>query len=218
MVDHLIAKSFLFVLYSSKKKEMPFTDRINSVFSREFRHNQCTAVFANPGACCFDFCCPPCAVYLQRKRLLDITKEPYVMCAGTFPCCGLEKPMPEICLFVEVCYCLSKAHAANKFMAQTRLGLKNDSLDDCVSCCNCFVSLEFMCLRMCFDCSPEKEEIVKGACCILPCASCQVASELSRAEKDDYITPPATVIAALPEHFSNVGITLAGPPLQARPL
>lgn len=197
---------------------MPFTPKLDALLPRDFRRDQLSAICANPTTCCLFWWCGSCMVYQQRVRLLDITKEPYVMCAGTFPCCGFEKPMPEFCLVVEVCLCFDCAIAGNKVMTQTRFGLRNDFIDECCSCFNFCITCEFMLLRLCCECSEEREELRKAACCIHRCSVCQVAGELSRARKTAYSAPPANIIAALPEHFSNVGIVLASAPLQATPL
>ena len=109
---------------------MPITAGVDAKLPNHFKTDQCSAMCVNPMECCFIYCCMPCAVFVQRKKLLDITKEPYVMCAGTCPCCGFEKPMNETCLFLEACCCSGAALAGNKFMAQTRFGFKNDTFDN----------------------------------------------------------------------------------------
>ena len=199
---------------------MPFTSRLDAKLPDHFKTDQCSAICASPSECCFFYCCNPCAVYVQRKKLLDITKEPYVMCAGTFPYCGFDKPMSDSCLFVEVCCCNGAALAGNKFMAQSRFGLKNDCCDKMLSIFNPCVSLNFMLMRCCCECSTEREEIAKATCCTCVCAHCQTANEL-----DDYIygkkkytLPPASLVEELPVHFKNVGVPPAAAPVQLRPM
>jgi hypothetical protein len=160
-----------------------------------------------------------CAIHGQRRDLLAATGEPYVMCAGTFPCCGFDKPCPECCLWTEACCCAGNAMAGNRFMTQTRFNLKNSGCDSCLRVCHICTSIECCVARICCDCSKETENLCKAGSCVCPCTHCQNAVEINqRRKKGQYKGPPAAMVDALPEHFDIRGISHVSAPVQMQPL
>jgi hypothetical protein len=193
---------------------MPLPNDIDRHLTQDFRHNECMSACLNPVDCCFNINCAPCSIYTQRRRILDITGEPYIMCGGTCPCCGFEKPRPVCCLVWEAFCCTGAALAGNRFLVQTRFNRRNTSIQNCLSIFHVCVSLEFMCLRLCFDCSKERENLYKAGCCVGCCSHCQNVEAIDDFQKSGYIAPLPGLIRELPEHFGQVGFTLADAPAQ----
>merc|ERR1712048_1369030 len=81
---------------------------------------------------CYGCLCPCCFAHQQRNKLLDLTGEPYICCAGLYPCCCCNQPCEsrQPYLFFETCCCTSQSILANRFMLQTRFDIRNDSCDD----------------------------------------------------------------------------------------
>ena len=190
---------------------MPLPNSIERHLTGEFKKGQLGACCSVPGECCYFFCCPNCAVYSQRRRLLDITREPYVCCAGTWPCCGFEKPKDDGCLIVEACCLPGMTIAGNRFMMQTRFNKRNSGcVDSCGKICHICVACECCIARICCECSKEREDILKSASCVCQNAHCQNAAELDLIErqKTPYGGPQRGVIQELPVHFENAGISV----------
>lgn len=101
----------------------------------------------SPCTWCYGCCCPCCFAHQQREKLLDITGEPYICCAGLYPCSCCNQPCEsrQPYLFCETCCCTSQSILANRFMLQTRFDIRNDSCDDTllsvVACLNCVAIL-----------------------------------------------------------------------------
>lgn len=200
---------------------MPLPTEIDKQLNGEFAHGCLSSMCLSPYTFCTFVLCQPCSLYTQRKRILYITGEPYVMCGGTYPCCGFETPAPDMCLVCEVCLCSGMALSGNRFMVQTRFDRKNTGCDNLFSCCQCCVGLEFSCLRLCCDCSKERENIMKfHTCCVLPCTHCQNTFELKEYElgRRTYSAPPQAMIREFPDHFEQVGVKVAMAPVQMRPM
>jgi hypothetical protein len=188
---------------------MPLPNNIERHLTGEFKHGQLNAWCSVPGECCFFCCCTPCAIYAQRKRMLDITKEPYVCCAGVWPCCGFERPRDECCLVAEACCLPSLAIAGNRFMMQTRFNKKNSGcVDSLGKICHICVACECCVARICCECSQEREDIMKSAACVCTNSHCQNASELDNIDVTvSYAGPPRGVVQELPVHFFNAGVS-----------
>lgn len=200
---------------------MPITHDVEQHLTGHFKHGACTSICANLSSCCFFYCCTPCAIYSQRKDILNVTGEPYVCCGGTWPCCGCDKPRSSTaCLVCEVCCFPNMALAGNHFLVQTRFNKRNSTLDSMCKIGNLCVSCEFCLLRICCDCSKEAENLVKGGTCICPCAHCQNAGELDEfsSGRVRYNGPPEGVVTELPNHFANVGRGPATAPVQMKPM
>ena len=198
---------------------MPLPESIERHLTGEFKHAQLSSWCSVPGECCFFCCCPNCAIYAQRKRMLDITGEPYVCCAGVWPCCGFEQPRDDVCLIAEACCCASMAMAGNRFMMQTRFNKRNSGcVDSCGKICHICVACECCIARICCDCSKEREDILKSASCVCTNGHCQNSSELDYIQEQNiaYGGPPRGVIQELPRHFQHAGITIQ-PPVVAAP-
>jgi len=106
---------------------------VNKVLTGIWKVGMCESPAKEPIICCYGFFCPCCFAYGQRKKLLSITNEPYVCCAGQCPCCCTQKcdsDMPWLCL--EMCCCTNMAILGNRFMLQTRFNIQNDPCDDTI--------------------------------------------------------------------------------------
>jgi hypothetical protein len=201
---------------------MVLPETIERHLKEDFDKGAIESIATDPMQCVFYCCCQPCAVYAQRQDMLQITGEPYVCCAGVFPCLGFEKPVTERAwLMAEACCCLGCAQAGNRFMVQTRLNRRNSKLDHLLKIFNEVVSCEFMLLRLCTECSNEREDICKGACCVCPCTHCQNAVVISEYKngKKTYETPSNDLIEELPVHFTSAGLRKAAEaPVQMQPM
>lgn len=186
---------------------------VDDVLTGEFTNDACSSSCCKLD-CCFYVCCPAIAVCQQRKRILEISGEPYICCGGTFPFCGFDKPANDICLIGEVYCCLAPAGAANRFYFQTRFNKKNTGCDDFLRICHCCLTIECAIARFCCDIPKEKEYLCKAGACTHPCGHCQQAEELKSIRNTPYTAPPVAVIGLLPNHFSNAGVHLAEAPRQ----
>lgn len=200
---------------------MPIPADIDAQLTGEFKKGMIAATISDPAGCLFFYCCGPCSVYDQRRTLLSLTGEPYVMCAGTCPCLGFEQPCPESLLMVESCCLMGNAMGGNRWMTHSRLNVKNTGLENFCQIFNFCVSCEFCIMRLCCDCSKEREDLVKAACCGCACMHCQNAAEIDAFRKSGkaYPGPPAGLVTALPNHFATVGVTTAAvAPVQMAPM
>lgn len=199
---------------------MPLPKEVDKRLTGSFTHGSLASACLSPLSCCAFCLCEPCALFSQRRRILRITGEPYVMFAGTWPCCGFEQPAPDCCLVCEVCMFPSCALAGNRFMVQTRFDKKNTAIDNCCTVCQCCVGLEFSCLRVCCECSEERENLVKSHVCVLPAAHCQNAFEIREYElgRRTYTAPPQAMIDMFPEHFKQAEVKMAAAPVQMQPM
>ena len=199
---------------------MPIPADLDAHLTGEFKTGMIGSLCADPATCCFAYCCMPCALYSQRKELLDLTGEPYVMCAGTWPCCGFEKPCPDNLLCVEACCLAGGAMSGNRFMVHSRLNIKNTSIENLLQVFNLCVTCQFFLLRLCLPCTKEQEDLVKSSCCGCPCMHCQNSVEIDafRRAGKPYGGPPDALMAALPKHFATIGRTPAAAPTQMKPM
>ena len=200
---------------------MPVSADINRHLTGEYEKECCGAMCDSVPTCCFFYCCTPCAIYVQRQALLEISGEPYVMCAGTWPCCGFEKPCPPMCLFVESFCCMGRAVTGNRFMTQSRLNLRNTSWDGCLTCCHIFPGCECLIGRLCCGCSKERENLYKSGCAACMCTHCEneMAIAAFRRDRSGLAMPPAALVEELPEHFARVNRqTVAVAPAQVAPM
>lgn len=199
---------------------MPLPKEIDRHLKGEFKHGLCGSIARSPLSCLSFHFCTPCALFTQRRQILGIAGEPYVMCGGLWPCCGFQSPIPDVCLVCEVCMCPGAALAGNRFLVQTRLDLKNTTVDNCLRVFQCCVTCEFACLRLCCECSQERENLVKSGVCVCPTTHCQNSAALRDFERGsgDYKGPPSSLLKVLPNHFFNAGVSPAIPPIQMQPL
>jgi hypothetical protein len=100
-------------------------------------------------------------------------------------------------------------------MQETALWFRpvNAGIDKVMKIFNCVASCEFMILRLCMNCSPERENIVKGAFCVCPTAHCQSAAESSALRSGKFSLEPP------PADFENAGLRKAADaPVQIQPM
>ena len=199
---------------------MPVTNDLNRHLNGEFEKECCSAMCDVIPTCCFFYVCAPCAIYAQREELLELSGEPYVMCAGTWPCCGFEQPCPSGCLAVESLCCAARAIPSNRFMTQTRLNLRNSDADGCLTCCHVFPGMVVSVARMFTNCSKEQEELIKSGCVSWVCTHCENQVEIGNFKRNrgGLAVPPASLIEALPEHFARVQRMVAKAPDQMPPM
>lgn len=186
---------------------------LDDVLTGQFNDGACSSVCCKLD-CCLYCLCPALAICYQRKRILNITGEPYICCGGTFPFCGFDKPCNEVCLIGEVLCCSLSASAANRFYVQTRFNKKNTGCDDCLRIFHCCLTIECAIARCCCNVAKEKEYLCKAGAVTHPCGHCQQEQELKSIQRTPYTAPPVAVIGLLPKHFSNAGIQLAEAPRQ----
>ena len=198
---------------------MPVSADINRHLTGEFENAPLTGDMKSEVLC---FCLfLPFLVWDQRKNLLELSGEPYVMFAGTWPCCGFEKPCPSWCLWLESFCCIPRGLAGNRFMTQTRLNLRNSGIDRCMTCCHIFPKLECAIARVCCSWSKEHESLYTSGCGTCPCSHCQneLAIKNFKRDREGFAIPPAALIEELPEHFTRVNRgPAAAPPAQAAPM
>jgi hypothetical protein len=101
-----------------------------------------------PSLWCYACWCPCCLAFQQRTRLLILTQEPYICCAGILPCDFCNRPRQRCWLVWEVACCLQFAIAGNRVMIQTRFNRMSTACDRCliwstclVACCTCIASI-----------------------------------------------------------------------------
>jgi len=122
---------------------MPLKPEINAVLSGRWQVDMMSTPSQSPMTCCYGFWCPCCFAYQQREKLLEITGEPYICCAGMCACgpCGKPCESKSPWLFLETCCCTNNAIMANRFMLQTRFDIQNDPCDEkllaITACLNC---------------------------------------------------------------------------------
>lgn len=197
---------------------MPLPSDLERHITGEFTYGSLQSLCVSPCQCVFFCFLTPCAIFAQRRRLLAITKEPYVCCAGTRPFCGFQKERSDCWLIAEVCLFPHLALAGNRFMVQTRFNKRNSGLDNVLKIFHCCVSFEFCLARICCTCSTERENICKSAECVGPCSFCQNAAEIDTmvSNGEVYSHPPYGVIMELPVHFQNAGFHDDSAPTQQR--
>lgn len=195
---------------------MPLPQDIERHLTGSFTHGSLGSICASPAQCCFFWFCAPCAVYGQRRRILAVTKEPYVCCAGVWPWCGFNEQKDEACLIPEVICCSGCAMAGNRFMVQTRFNKKNSGMDNVLKVFHSCVGCAFSIGRNCVPCTVEQENICKATCCVCPVTFCQNAAEMDSMLEQGvmYHSPPVGVISELPVHFKAAGFQVTKAPVQ----
>ncbi|CAD2212749.1 hypothetical protein AGDE_16210 [Angomonas deanei] len=158
----------------------------------------------------YSFCCPCCATFTVRRRLLRGNYNNYVCCAGICadPCCGccecrcLSEPCgnPQqlnksccskggFCLCCEIAWCPSLAVAGSRYMARRMFNLV---LDPCEERLILFACIFTYCLSVCGaiiggDCGSLMD--CMGDCiwaCVLSCMMTQTYHEIKVQGLTDY--------------------------------
>jgi len=133
-------------------------------------------------------------------QILDVIGEPYVCCAGMFPCGPCGDPQDRNCAWLEACCCTSLAIAGNRFLIQTRLDKQNTACDDCLLWFTCLASWS-VCLCNCAGCDvpDEIENCVEWLKVIVDgCMLAQQQYEIDHVQKTGWFGPNPSVVAALP--------------------
>jgi hypothetical protein len=89
-------------------------------------------------------------------------------------------------------------------MLQTRMNRRYSDIYSLMKVCNACVTFEFWLMRFCMDCSKERENIVKDAHCVRPCAHCQNGILINdyRSGRFHYSGPPSQLLDTLPFDFT----------------
>mmetsp|Transcript_8920 Transcript_8920/g.16023 ORF Transcript_8920/g.16023 Transcript_8920/m.16023 type:complete len:341 (+) Transcript_8920:99-1121(+) len=180
---------------------MPVKQQVVQSCTGHWKVGMFQAPAAAPPQCVYGCLCPCCASFQQRNTLLDITGEPYVCCAGLFPCCGIDKPQQDRnCLYLEACCCPGLAISGNRFMVQTRFDKENTPCDDCIlwTTCLCVYGIEIA--RCCGVDIPEELDLLAD-CLVLTVNGCMHAQqyiEIEDIKKNGYSGPPSAIMAAMP--------------------
>merc|ERR1712151_1053195 len=113
-----------------------------------FATNLCNAPCQNPGCCCIAFCCPLCAVYTMRTKVLEGDMSRYICCQGYYgPCCCFkpgrmgEQSMPECCLCCEACCCIGLSMSATRMVVMDAKQLTPDPCDYRLMCFSNFLQI-----------------------------------------------------------------------------
>jgi len=186
---------------------MPMKPDVNAVLSGQWQVEMMKTPTEKPATCCYGFWCPCCFAYQQREKLLEMTQEPYVCCAGLSPCgpCGEpgENKNPWLCL--ETCCCTNTAIIANRFMLQTRFNIQNDSCDEtllgiiaCLNCLSIIISI-FGDRRTADSCEQLTECVNASVCaCMLTQQDIQIKAIEETFKTQPYGGMPPHVLMALP--------------------
>jgi len=179
---------------------MPFKQEVVEQCRGTWKVDLTAAPCSAPLQCCFGGCCICCASYMQRDELLTLTNEPYVCCAGLFPCGPLGEPCDKSCLCLEVCCCPGLALSANRFMVQTRFDKENTPCDDyiitatfCFACC--------VSIARCFLDVPDELQLLAD-CLVMTVQGCmhaQQAIEIDDVKKNGYHGPPSHIVQIFPD-------------------
>lgn len=210
---------------------MPMKPQVNGVLTGQWEVEMMKTPCEKPMTCCYGFFCPCCFAYQQREKLLDITREPYVCCAGLCPCgpCGepCDSRNPWLCL--ETCCCTNTAIIGNRYMLQTRFNIQNDPCDETllgiIACLNCLsIIISIFGDRKTAESVEQLTECINASVCA--CMLTQQDIQLNAIEANcanrPYIKMPGHVLVALPpeqQHMINGFAQLqpTAPPPQATP-
>lgn len=179
---------------------MPLPEEIDAVMPGEFEIEMFQAPAEETMQCCFGCFCPCCAVYHQRERLLAVTGEEYVCCAGMCPILCLKDPLPKVpVLCIESFCCSWWALSGNRFMVQTRFGKRNTACDNRILCCMCLVNI-ITCIASCFVEIPQEISacVELMNCSVFGCMHGQQSREVDNVEKKGYRKPGNEVMGVLP--------------------
>merc|ERR1712110_339431 len=129
------------------KREHPLGQKYGNMPNR-FQTNLCEAPCKNPGCCCIAFCCPLCAVYNARTKVLDGDMSRYICCQGYFPkCCCFnpghmgEQSAPECCLCIEACCCIGLSVSASRMVVMDAKQIQPDPCDYRLMCFSNFLKI-----------------------------------------------------------------------------
>jgi len=177
------------------KKEQ--SDQMKNEWLVDLLHTCCE----EPVCFCYGCLCQCCAAYGQRETLLEMTGEEYFCCGGMFPCGPLKKPCDKVpCLCLEAFCCCSCAVAGNRYIIQTRMGVRNSACDNCILTFVCLLSWSICLLEACgYDVPDEIEFCVD--CLVQSVYSCMHAQQHHQIEhfkKEGWDGPPPEVVAMLP--------------------
>lgn len=179
---------------------MPVRQEVAQACHGKWKHELFESAGKAPCQCLYGCACTCCAVYQQRNKLLDLTGEPYVCCAGLCPCGPLGEPQADrTCLLLEAFCCPGWALNGNRFMIQTRFDRENTACDDMILTFTCLFWYAVQCARCICD-VPEELEFLAD-CLVLSVDGCMHAQqhlEIQEIEKHGYQGPPPQIIAVLP--------------------
>lgn len=146
----------------------------------------------------FGYSCLCCAVYRQRKELLEITGEPYICFGGLCPLGPLRNPQGPSWLAIESCLCPCWSLAANRYIIQTRFN-KADTLADkwlLTFTCLCTTLVGFV------QYIKEVPALDNCVCCAISavsgCMYAQQQAEIAGIKQKGYYGPTDSIYDVLP--------------------
>lgn len=191
---------------------MPVKENVNKVLTGVWKVGLCETPVKEPVTWCYGFCCPCCFAYGQRKKILSITNEPYICCAGQCPCCSqkCDSDSPWLCL--ETCCCTNMAILGNRFMLQTRFNIQNDPCDETILSIVAVINLLAFIISICDDSGNTADACDGCADCVdavvCSCILTQQDIQIKAIEEELRTTPyagiPQDVMFALPPQQQDI--------------
>eukprot|EP00933_Yihiella_yeosuensis_P057926 TRINITY_DN5804_c0_g2_i1.p1 TRINITY_DN5804_c0_g2~~TRINITY_DN5804_c0_g2_i1.p1 ORF type:complete len:250 (-),score=34.80 TRINITY_DN5804_c0_g2_i1:272-1021(-) len=178
---------------------MPIKQEVSQAYTGHWKVGLFESPCHAPHCCLYGCLCIQCAACQQRTELLDFTGEPYICCAGLFPCGPLGEPQDRMCLALEVCCCPGLALNANRWMVQTRFDKENTPCDDCLIIGTCLCAWGVM-IAKCFVDVPDELEMAAD-CLVMSVQGCMHAQqhvEIEEVKKTGYHGVNSTIMNALP--------------------
>jgi len=183
---------------------MPVKQEVKDSLTGTWQVGLFTTPCVAPLSFCYGCCCSCCMAAQQRGEILDIIQEPYVCCAGMFPCGPLGDPQDRSCAWVEACCCTGCAISGNRFLVQTRFNRMNTACDDCILWATCVLSIVVCILSFIID---MPQEIVNAVDCLIQivngCMLAQQQVEINFIKTTGYHMNPA-VFGLMTPHQQNL--------------
>lgn len=184
---------------------MPVKQEVKDSLTGKWQIGLFEAPCKAPVSFCYGCCCSCCMAGQQRLELLDLLGEPYVCCAGMFPCGPLGQPQDRNCAWCESCCCTGCAISGNRFYIQTRFDRQNTACDDCILWTTCIVSWLVCIASMVCDVPEEVQNCVD--CMIQIVNGCMLAQqqhEIKHVKSVGFQGPPQSVMQHLTPHQQNL--------------
>jgi hypothetical protein len=110
--------------------------------TEHFEMDLCATCYEAPATFCFSVWCSPCAVYMQRGRILQHRWEEATCCMGYYGSCFDEcmQACPRACTAFEVCACFWCSLFGNRAAIQDRYLIQNTACEDCLFWTACICS------------------------------------------------------------------------------
>jgi len=177
---------------------MPIKQEVSQNLTGTWKIGLFEAPVKAPLQFCYGCCCTCCMAAQQRLEILDFVGEPYVCCAGLFPCGPLKDPQDRNCVWAEACCCTGCAVSGNRFMIQTRFDRQNTACDDCILWTVCLVQWVVCILRCVMEVPDEVENAVDLMVMVVNgCMLAQHQKEIEYVKTVGYQMPNQNIVACL---------------------